>query len=70
MANNDSKRFWSAKEAADYLCVSRQTLYQWLGEDSKLWGPPIPHRRFGQKCLRFPIEEFIAWADSKEKQNV
>jgi len=70
MASN-GKRYWSAKEAADYLCVSRQTLYQWLGKQSKLWGPPPPYRRFGQKCIRFPIEEFMQWADAtKEQKNV
>ncbi len=72
--NGADKRFWSAKEAAAYLSVTVPTLYHWLktgteneskksNKPPKLLGPPPPFRRFGRKCIRFPIEEFVKWAE-------
>lgn len=63
------KRFWSPKQAADHLSIAVQTLYAYCrepknGSVTKLIGPPPPFRRFGRHCLRFPITEFIAWAET------
>lgn len=66
----DERRFWSAKEAAAYVQVTVHCLYAWVRENgdnkcySRLIGPPPPVRRFGRNVLRFPVEEFKAWANN------
>jgi hypothetical protein len=67
--NMREKRFWNPKQAADHLSVAVQTLYAYCrepgsGGTTKLIGPPPPFRRFGRNCLRFPITEFIKWAET------
>jgi hypothetical protein len=67
------KNFWTIKDAARYLNVGAGTIYDWLNADnkkpkpaklSKLTSLP-PHFRFGStKCIRFPIKEFIRWAEN------
>ena len=67
---NSEKRFWTVKDAARYLGMRDTTLYAWLNptggsRQSKLPGPPPPTYRFGQhKGIRFPIKEFIKWAET------
>jgi len=72
------KNFWTIKDAARYLGLRDTTLYAWLNPNSrnnkktsKLPGPPPPVYRFGlHKGLRFPIKEFIAWAENfRQGQN-
>ena len=64
------KRFWTVKDAARYLGMRDTTLYAWVNpkgfkKQSKLSGPPPPVYRFGQhKGIRFPIKEFINWAEN------
>ena len=57
------KRPWfTAKEAADYLGVTPQTLYTYIRPRKNR--PPL--FRLGKKTkgrLRFPREEFIKWAN-------
>jgi len=70
-----SRRFWKPKEAANHLDVTVQTLYAYCSEPKdgrvpKLIGPPPPFRRFGRNCLRFPITEFIKWAETWDQPGV
>jgi predicted DNA-binding transcriptional regulator AlpA len=63
----DKGEFWRVKEAASYLNVNTQTIYQWLNPpknniSSVLRGPKPPVVRFGRNCLRFPVKEFKEWA--------
>ena len=68
-ATNGHKRFWSAKEAADYLGIATSTLYEYVrprprkNQPSKLRTSVPPYRRIGRNVLRFPVKEFIAWAE-------
>lgn len=60
------KAYWTAKDAARYLGVHFTTVYSWIKPSkkrpAKIIGTPPPYRRFGENCIRFPIEEFKAWA--------
>lgn len=65
---NAEKSFWTVKEAARYLSIAPMTLYCWIKpqtqkKPSRLLGPP-PLYRFGPNCIRFPINEFIEWAEN------
>jgi len=69
MTKGGDKRFWTTKEAANYVNVTVWTLLDWCGNrrgshSSKLIGSKPPFRRFGRNCIRFPIQEFIEWADA------
>jgi hypothetical protein len=61
--------FWSTKEAARYLKISPVTLYEWCRIDARKKRPcrlvtnPPPFRRMARNVIRFPIEEFKAWAN-------
>ena len=63
--NGNGRRFWTAKEAADYVGVNVRTLYQWCqfkpGGKQRVSIPPF--RRIGRNVLRFPIAEFTEWAN-------
>ena len=78
---NGKKRFWTTKEAADYLGIAQSTLYEYIREKprrnqpSKLRTSTPPYRRFGRNVIRFPILDFKAWADrfdhpEQENRNV
>jgi hypothetical protein len=64
------RRFWTSKEAANHLQVSVESLYAYCKGNktspgkAKLIGSPPPFRRFGRNCIRFPIAEFIQWAET------
>ena len=73
MATNGERRFWTAKEAASYLGISTQTLYDYVKfkprSEKRVAAPPF--RRIGRNTLRFPIQEFVEWAnrfDSPEQE--
>lgn len=64
------RRFWTGKEAAAYIGVTARTLLSWCrgpgpyeNRPCKLIGPPPPYRKFARNAVRFPIQEFIEWAD-------
>lgn len=50
--------FFTVKEAARYIRVSEKSLHRYMENAD---GPPV--RRFGRNAIRFPITEFIAWAN-------
>ncbi|MFZ3214918.1 MAG: helix-turn-helix domain-containing protein [Candidatus Acidiferrales bacterium] len=64
------KKFWTIKDAARYLGISQYTVYDWLKPNRKAPRPSSisampPVYRFGKRRgLRFPIKEFIAWAET------
>jgi predicted DNA-binding transcriptional regulator AlpA len=68
----DKSEFWRIKEAASYLNINVQTMYQWLNpsknSSSLLRGPKPPTVRFGRNCVRFPIKEFKDWAHNFNKK--
>jgi len=63
----NGRRFWSAKEAARYLGISTGTLYGYVRFKPKTKGEhrvsAPPFRRIGRNCIKFPIAEFIEWAN-------
>lgn len=59
----NKERFWLPKEAARHLRVTVQTLYGYCREPQAGNTPP-PFRRLGRNCLRFPITEFVEWAET------
>lgn len=64
--NGQEKRFWTAKEAADYLGIATATLYSYVRyrprpREQRQSIPPF--RRIGRNVLRFPIIEFVEWAN-------
>ena len=65
---NGKRRFWTAKEAAEYLEISTSTLYEYIrprprkNTPSKLRTSVPPYRRLGRNVIRFPIKEFVEWA--------
>jgi transposase-like protein len=63
------KRFWTVKDAARYLGMRDTTLYDWIKsaprEKTTIPDPPPPVYRFGtRRGIRFPIQEFIQWAEN------
>lgn len=75
---NGAKRFWTPKQAADYLEISTSTLYEYIrarprkNAPSKLRTSTPPFRRLSRNVIRFPITEFKAWAerfDHPEQEN-
>jgi len=64
------KAYWTAKDAARYLSVHFTTVYSWVKPSKKrparIIGEPPPYRRFGNNCIRFPIDEFKAWAAKRD----
>jgi len=63
------KNFWTVKDAARYLGVGGPTLYDWIRPKKRpkttIPNPPPPVYRFGtRRGIRFPIKEFIAWAEN------
>jgi len=72
------RRFWTPKEAADYLEISVFTLYEYIrpqnpkSSRAKLRTSTPPFRRLSRNVIRFPITEFKAWAerfDHPEQEN-
>ena len=63
-------QYWKPKQAANYLSISVVTLYNWIlpkkdrYQNSTLSGPPPPFLRFNRNCIRFPVDEFIQWANT------
>lgn len=60
--------FWHPKEAAEYLRIHVNTLYEWVSNTKSsnrrqpvLLGPKPPFHRFGRKCIRFPVKELREW---------
>jgi len=58
-----SNHFFTIKEAAAYIGVSRKTFQRYLKKPTAKGGPP--RRRITAQCVRIPIEQFIAWANPK-----
>ncbi len=58
-----SKVFFTSKEAAAYIGVTRKTFYRHLKKPPTKGGPP--RRRFGKNCIRIPIELFVKWANGE-----
>ena len=74
------KLFWTVQEAATYLSMHPNTIYDWIrqarGEEkkfygiSKLMGKPPPYRMFGRNKILIPAEAFKAWvADPSNNQD-
>jgi len=65
--NGKERRFWTAKEAADYLVIHVNTLYGYCrfkpNKTTRLRVSVPPFRRIGRNVLRFPIDEFKEWAN-------
>ena len=63
MANERNvSKFFTAKEAAEYLRVNLNSFYKWAREDG---GPPI--RKLHKACIRVPKEEFFKWVESRKE---
>lgn len=68
------KRFWTAKEAADYLHLNVSTIYRYLDpayrkkHNLDAISPPPPHRWFSAGRVLFPVEKFKAWVDAPDTQ--
>jgi len=63
------KSFWTVKDAARYLGLRDTTLYDWIQPAKRrkttIPSPPPPVYRFGtRRGIRFPIKEFIRWAEN------
>jgi hypothetical protein len=62
-------RFWTVKEAATFLRVSDATIRRMSKTPRKKGGPPVVRpsivsgKKNGWSLIRFPREEFIAWAE-------
>ena len=63
--NGHEKRFWTAKEAANYVGIAVDTLYGYCRykPSSKTRISIPPYRRIGRNVLRFPVKEFIEWTE-------
>ena len=67
--SQNGRRFWTPKQAADYLEISVFTLYEYIrpkrrnSHRAKLRTSTPPFRRLGRNVIRFPIVEFKAWAE-------
>ena len=57
-----SKQFFTLKEAAAYVGVTRKTLYLWTKRPRKDRPPII---KLSPNCVRVPVEDFIKWINSK-----
>ena len=51
---NKSDRFLSVREAAEFLRVSKRTLYGWVSQRA------LPHRKAGRRVL-FLESELVEW---------
>lgn len=58
---SNGRKFFTAKEAADYCSINVNTLYRMLNTPPEKGGPPC--KRMGWR-FRFPKEKFIAWAEN------
>ena len=58
------RRWFTAKEAANYLQIHVRTLYGYVRKGR---GRKPPFRRFGKGNYRFPVEKFKEWADGPQK---
>jgi excisionase family DNA binding protein len=56
-----AEKFLTVDEVAEYLSLSRATIYQWASEKR------IPHYRMG-RAIRFKQAEIEAWLSEKCKQ--
>ena len=56
--------FYTIKEAAAILGVSRTTIYGYTRKRGHKNALPI--RRFGRNCIRIPKEQFHKWAGLAE----
>ena len=58
---NTEKRFLTREQAAEFLGLKAQTLANmtWRGE-----GPP--NIRISSRCIRYDLDELVAWAKSLE----
>ena len=56
-----SEHFFTMKEAAAYIGVTRKTFQRYMKKPETKGGPP--RRRFGRQCVRIPIEQFLRWAN-------
>jgi len=58
--------FLTAKEAAEYLRITVNTLYIWSRQKG---GPPILRKGPGNRPrYRIPKEKFIKWVEAKNKE--
>jgi len=67
MSNNSvvpAGRLWNIKEAAAYLGVAIGTLYQWVSRN-KYSADPVPTIHLSKRCLRFPADKLIVWAERR-----
>ena len=60
----DRHYFFTAKEAAAYLRVNINTLYQYARKSMDEGGPPTA--RVLRNRIRFPREKFIQWAEKRD----
>jgi predicted DNA-binding transcriptional regulator AlpA len=72
-ALRSDKNFWTVKDAARYLGMSQNTVYDWLKPNRKAPRPSIvstmpPVYRFGKrKGIRFQIKEFTMWVETLKR---
>jgi|GEM_PF-2323741 len=64
-----TKRYVTVKEAAPILGVEVGTLYQWVSRSPGTIDP-IPFVKFSSRCLRFPLDELIAWAERRRARSL
>lgn len=64
-SSKSERRWFTAKEAADYIGVHVETLYSYTKLRNNK--PPCLRLRKGGR-YRFPREQFIQWANGSSKQ--
>jgi len=64
VAETNGKAFWTPKEAARWLQVSAWVIYGYTRKRKKRKNPP-PMIRLSRSIIRFPIDEFKAWANAQ-----
>jgi excisionase family DNA binding protein len=54
---------WNARQAADYMCISRSTLYDWIARGM------VPHVVLGsgtrRRCIRFRPDDIQRFIESR-----
>ena len=60
---HNGRQFFAAKEAANIIGVNVKTLWAWSRHRNKSKRPPV--RKFGHRCLRYPVKEFLEWAKNQ-----
>jgi predicted DNA-binding transcriptional regulator AlpA len=62
-------KYLTVREAAAFLGVAMGTLRNWVCR-SKYEADPLPYAKFSSRCLRFPEQSLIQWAERRGMNRV